>query len=123
MGLRGKHADAVRVFSREGFTLGTEDGDAPLIAQLEDFRPDLVVIDTLMSTTAVDVNDNVAAVKWMQRKAIAEATDEPDAKQPSGTWKDALKAAVDAGHIEHVGQRYRITPEGKQRLIVLGMEF
>lgn len=72
MGLTNEHRDSLRYFSREGFALGTDAGDAALVEQLRDFRPDLVVIDTLMSTTAVDVNDNVAAVATMKRlRALA----------------------------------------------------
>jgi hypothetical protein len=72
MGLVNDERAGLRYFSREGFSLGTDDGDAALVEQLRDFRPDLVVIDTLMSTTAVDVNDNVAAVATMKRlRALA----------------------------------------------------
>jgi hypothetical protein len=255
LGLRNGDRDRLRYFSREGFTLGTEQSDDRLTQLLAEFRPDLLVIDTLMSASAVDVNDNVAAVKmmkklrgwareygcgvlvlhherkqhrdgpsagsgqqtmgarqwlgqadaaltiavetdmqreeldaggfklrrtfkfrpaekdrdgrlngvrriavesekdgrerlvwmtvtdegpvteasakdddaasildalrgaegdgWMGRKDIATVTGEKDPRQPSGTWKAALMEAVDAGKAEHVGQRYRITAEGR----------
>jgi hypothetical protein len=55
----------------------------------------------------------------MGRKAIATATDEPDPKEPNGTWKKALEGLVESEHVEHVGQRYRITAAGRAHLDAL----
>lgn len=66
MGLTNANANGLRFYSREGFTLGDETTDARLEAILREFKPDLFVVDTLMSSSAVEVNDNAAAVKMMK---------------------------------------------------------
>ncbi|MCW2983500.1 MAG: ATPase [Conexibacter sp.] len=261
MGLRNDELNRLRYVSRHGVTLGKDADDAKLRATIASAQPDLVVIDTLMSASAVDVNDNVAAVEMMKkmrglarefdcavlilhherkqqkdgpasgssqqtlgarqwvgqtdalltiategemsrtdlddggfklrrtfklklaekdrdgrlngtrriavesekddaerlmwmtvtdegalsqatakdddavailtalrnaegdgfmgRKDIAGATGEKDPSSPSGTWKTALKDAVDSEHAEHVGQRYRITESGRDHLAAL----
>ncbi len=57
-----------RYFSREGLTVG--DGgrsDAWLRAHLDEFRPDLLIVDTLMAACAVeDTNSNSEAVRVMK---------------------------------------------------------
>jgi len=74
MGLQRADADRLRYVSRHGVTLGREASDAALRVTIEEVRPDLVVIDTLMSASAVDVNDNVAAVEMMKAMRGTPAT-------------------------------------------------
>jgi len=68
----------LRYFNRKGLSIG--DGgttDAWLAAECESFRPDLIIIDTLMAATAIDeTNDNGKAVKMMKHlRGIAEQYD------------------------------------------------
>jgi len=67
MGLTNAEREGLRYFSREGLTLGDPRTDALLDAEIASFGPDLIVIDTLMSASAVDVNDNSEAVAMMKR--------------------------------------------------------
>lgn len=65
-------------FNREGLSIG-DDGktDAWLQAECEAFKPDLIIIDTLMAATAIaDTNDNGLAVRMMKHvRGLAERFD------------------------------------------------
>jgi RecA-family ATPase len=68
----------LRYFNRKGLSIG--DGgmtDAWLPSECESFRPDLIIIDTLMAATAIDeTNDNGKAVKMMKHlRQLAEQFD------------------------------------------------
>ncbi len=68
LGMENDHRDRLRYFNREGIAIG-DDGqtDAWLAAELDDFQPDLLVIDTLMAAGAVeDTNSNSEAVRMMK---------------------------------------------------------
>lgn len=68
MGVRNEHKPAVRIIGRGGFTrLGTPEGDAAFIAQVEDFRPDLVVLDTTGTVIEVNPLDNPAVTEVYER--------------------------------------------------------
>ena len=74
LGVTNDVRDRLRYFSREGIALA--DGaawDAWVAAELDDFQPDLLIIDTLMSATAVeDTNSNAEAVRVMKNlRALA----------------------------------------------------
>lgn len=72
MGLSNAERAGLRYFSREGVTLGLEEDDKALRTALEEFSPDLLIVDTLMSASADDVLSNVAAVARMKAmRAIA----------------------------------------------------
>jgi hypothetical protein len=78
MGLQDGELNRLRYYDRKGLSIG--DGgrtDQWLDAELEGFKPDLLIIDTLMASTAVaDTNDNGQAVKMMKHlRALAEARD------------------------------------------------
>jgi hypothetical protein len=68
LGTTNAMRDRLRYFSRQGVALG--DGgtwDAWAKGELEDFGPDLLVIDTLMAACAVeDTNSNSEAVRMMK---------------------------------------------------------
>lgn len=68
LGMENERRDRLRYFSREGFALGDEGGsDAALRGQLEDFRPDLVIVDTAMAACDLeDVNSNSEAVRLLK---------------------------------------------------------
>lgn len=62
LGARNDDLSAFRYINRQGVELGTERWDAWLRAEIEAFRPDLVVIDTAMSATTAEVNENDSVV-------------------------------------------------------------
>jgi hypothetical protein len=68
LGITNDHRERLRYFSRAGFALC--DGgrsDERLRAHLEEFGPDLVIVDTLMAACAVqDTNSNSEAVRVMK---------------------------------------------------------
>ena len=68
LGVENEHRDRLRYYSRSGLAVG--DGgasDAWLRAELEEFSPDLLIIDTLMAACAVeDTNSNAEAVRVMK---------------------------------------------------------
>lgn len=76
LGLTNDEAERLRYFNREGFDIGSPETDGRLAALLEDFKPDLVVVDTLMSATATaDINSNSDAVRMMkQLRALAQTS-------------------------------------------------
>ncbi len=47
------------------------------------------------------------------RRELAGAAGEKNPSEPSGTFKRALAALIDADKVETVGRRYRITAEGR----------
>jgi AAA domain-containing protein len=68
MGVRNEHKPAIRIVGRGGFArLGTPEGDAAFIAQVEAFRPDLVVLDTSGTVIAVNPLDNEAVTEVYER--------------------------------------------------------
>lgn len=68
LGVKNAMRDRLRYYSREGVAVADEGrSDDWLRAQLAEFEPDLVVIDTLMSSCAVeDTNSNSEAVRVMK---------------------------------------------------------
>lgn len=58
LGMTNTDADNLRYFSRRGVRLGAGDWLKRTQAELEEFAPDLVVIDSVTRVLAVDVNDN-----------------------------------------------------------------
>jgi hypothetical protein len=76
MGLQNREfGSKLRYYNREGLSIG--DGgqtDAWVDQECESFRPDLIIIDTLMAATAIaETNDNGQAVKMMKHlRALAE---------------------------------------------------
>ncbi len=74
LGVRNDMRDRLRYFSRQGVALGDgEKWDSWVRAELENFRPDLLVIDTLMAACDVeDTNSNSEAVRVMKHlRALA----------------------------------------------------
>ncbi len=68
LGADNELRDRLTYFNRQGFRIGDRGStDAFLRAHLEDFRPDLLVIDTLMAACDVeDQNNNAEAVRIMR---------------------------------------------------------
>jgi hypothetical protein len=58
LGVRQEHADQLRYFSQIGCRLGADTWADELISIVEEFRPDLVVVDSASSATATAVNEN-----------------------------------------------------------------
>lgn len=58
LGMKNEFKPALRYFNRQGFQLGTPEWDEFLWEQLDDLRPDLVIIDGAASATNVEVNEN-----------------------------------------------------------------
>ena len=69
LGMPSGSGDRLRYFSRAGIAIGDEGySDAWLSDQLANFRPDLLVIDTLMAACDLeDTNSNAEAVAMMKR--------------------------------------------------------
>lgn len=68
LGVENSMRERLHYFSREGVAIGDQgQSDAWLRRELESFRPDLVVVDTLMAACAVeDTNSNSEAVRIMK---------------------------------------------------------
>jgi AAA domain len=78
LGVTNANRDRLRYFGREGISIG--DGgasDAWLRSELDDYRPDLLVIDTLMAACDLeDTNSNSEAVRLMKHlRALAREFD------------------------------------------------
>jgi hypothetical protein len=74
LGTTNELRERLRYFNREGVALGDgERSDAWLRSELESFRPDLLVIDTLMAACDLeDTNNNAEAVRMMKNlRAVA----------------------------------------------------
>ena len=74
LGLTNAMRDRIRYFNREGVGIGDEDRtDAWLRTELDSFRPDLLVVDTLMAACDLeDTNSNTEAVRLMKHlRALA----------------------------------------------------
>jgi hypothetical protein len=68
LGAQNDAAESFRYFNREGLAIGDAGrSDAWLRGHLEEFRPDLLIVDTLMAACAVeDTNSNSEAVRVMK---------------------------------------------------------
>jgi hypothetical protein len=68
LGTSNDTRDRLRYFNREGVAIGdTGRSDVWLRGQFEDFRPDLLIIDTLMAACDLeDTNSNAEAVRMMK---------------------------------------------------------
>ncbi len=78
LGMQNSDRGRLRYFNREGIAIGDgKQTDAWLRAHLDEFRPDLVIVDTLMAACEIDdVNSNSEAVKRMKvLRALAEQFD------------------------------------------------
>ncbi len=62
LGIDNADRDRFRYYRRKGIRVGVDRWTQWLHEECEDFRPDLVVIDTAMAALAVDTNDNDAVV-------------------------------------------------------------
>jgi hypothetical protein len=79
LGMSNDDLERFRYFRRKGIQLGDEQGQwvGWLREECEDFGPDLIVIDTAMAATRVDVNDNdaVTALYSTVLRPVVEAYD------------------------------------------------
>jgi hypothetical protein len=68
LGMTNAARERLRYFNREGFSIGDAGySDAALRTQLEAFRPDLVIVDTVMAACDLeDVNNNAEAVRLLK---------------------------------------------------------
>lgn len=68
LGMTNEASERLRYFNRVGFKLGDNaETDARLRAELEEFRPDLVIVDTVMAACELeDVNNNAEAVRILK---------------------------------------------------------
>lgn len=75
-GVSQSHAAALRYYSRQGISLAPPPdatGVLWLMEQLNTFRPDVMVIDSLMTISGAEVNDNVEIVALLKAlRALAE---------------------------------------------------
>jgi hypothetical protein len=64
MGLKNEHWDRLHYYSRQGIVLGDSEGkwERWLEAELDEFRPGLVILDGAQACTTVEVNDNDSVV-------------------------------------------------------------
>lgn len=68
MGADHAVSQRLRYVSRQGVSIGDDSSDVKLERLIASFRPDLVVVDTLMSAAAgIDVNSNSDAVRLMKQ--------------------------------------------------------
>ncbi|MCW3039290.1 MAG: ATPase, partial [Solirubrobacterales bacterium] len=74
LGVENEHTARLRYSLRQGLQVGEPGWDAWIDAELEAFRPDLVIIDTLAAATSIaDISDNSEAVRIMKAlRGIAE---------------------------------------------------
>jgi hypothetical protein len=76
----------------------------------------------IVDETARDHDANVIletlreSAEPVERRTLAAAAGEKNPSEPSGTFKNALGDLKDAGKIEMVGRRYRITADGTAAL-------
>ena len=66
LGMTNADRGKLRYFLRIGTALGAEDWVERVEDEMEDFQPDLLVIDTAAAATAVDVNDNTSVARLYQ---------------------------------------------------------
>jgi hypothetical protein len=66
LGMKNEFKPALRYFNRQGFQLGTPEWDEFLSGQLNELRPDLVIIDGAASATNVEVNENDAVTRLLK---------------------------------------------------------
>lgn len=95
MGMTNADRQNMRYFLRLGVSLGADDWTERVLEEIEDFKPDLLVIDTASAATAVDVNDN-SGVSKLFRDHIRPLADETavvilhhERKQQSGQQRRA----------------------------------
>lgn len=63
MGMTNADRTNMHYFLRKGVALGADDWAERVLEEVEDFKPDLLVIDTASSATAVEINDNSGVAK------------------------------------------------------------